>query len=365
MMLRALREAHRARPSPAPRAGAVIARGEELLAACHQSRAEQPHPTMVALERAGIRARSATLYVTSLPADDAPEADRYADAVRAARVARVVFGCPRPGGHSSRIERRLRRAGVRVESGPCRAQAQECIADFTKHARHGLPYVTLKAAVTLDGKLATRAGDSKWITSQASRRHAHRLRAQCDAVLVGLGTVLADDPQLTVRLVRGLQPRRVVLDSRLRTPVSAALIASSKTATTPPTVLVHGPHASAAARRRLRSAGAELVQVPVDREGRVRLRAALVALGRRGILRVLVEGGAGVHGAFLDAALADEAAIFVAPKILGDARAISLADGRPKKLLAEAFELAAPQIKRLGPDVLFTGRLVAPKARKR
>jgi diaminohydroxyphosphoribosylaminopyrimidine deaminase/5-amino-6-(5-phosphoribosylamino)uracil reductase len=214
------------------------------------------------------------------------------------------------------------------------------------------PLVTLKAALTLDGRLATRSGESKWITSEPARRHAHRLRARCDAVLVGVATVLADDPELTVRLARGTSPLRVVLDTRLRTPLGSKL---ARTAGEVPTLIFHGPAAAAARRRALAAAGAALCEVPVDRRGRLRLRRVLDELHGRGVARLLVEGGSRVHGAFLDAGLADRAALFLAPHILGDAAALPFADGARKLHLRDGFALDALRVRRLGPDILVEG----------
>jgi len=209
--------------------------------------------------------------------------------------------------------------------------------------------VTLKAAVTLDGRIAGRGGDSKWITGEAARRYAHRLRAQHDAVLVGVGTVLADDPELTVRLVKGRDPIRVVLDSSLRTPLSSKLVKHSSKAAT---WLMHGPGASKGRIAKLQGLpGVE----PVALTGVVSPRQVLNELAKRGVRSVLLEGGSKVHGAFLDAGLVDRVAVFVAPVILGDARGIPLSAGKGVLKIADAFRLREVKTKKLGDDVLFTG----------
>jgi diaminohydroxyphosphoribosylaminopyrimidine deaminase/5-amino-6-(5-phosphoribosylamino)uracil reductase len=214
-----------------------------------------------------------------------------------------------------------------------------------------LPFVTLKAAVTLDGRIAARSGESKWLTGERARREAHRMRSQSGAVLVGVGTVLADDPELTVRLVRGRDPLRVVLDSELRTPLRAKLVRSARKV---PTLIFHGPNAKRARAAQLAKAGVELCAIPRRRSG-LDLRRALQALAERGVTRVLVEGGARVHGALLAAGLVDEAAVFVAPLILGDAKAHPLADTGRNVALGEAWSLRDPKIRALGPDVLVRG----------
>jgi diaminohydroxyphosphoribosylaminopyrimidine deaminase/5-amino-6-(5-phosphoribosylamino)uracil reductase len=229
-----------------------------------------------------------------------------------------------------------------------------------RRASRALPFVTLKAAMTLDGRTAARDGESKWITSEDSRKHAHRLRAQSDAVLVGIATVLADDPELSVRHVRGKNPLRVVLDSRLRTP------ARSKLARVTPklrTLIFHGPSASARRRAELTRCGVELAQVPVDRRGQLRLQPVLHELAKRGIVQLLVEGGSRVHGALLDAGLAHRIQLFVAPRILGDAAALPLAARHGALRLDQALALHGLRVRRLGPDLLITGDIARHEAK--
>jgi diaminohydroxyphosphoribosylaminopyrimidine deaminase / 5-amino-6-(5-phosphoribosylamino)uracil reductase len=220
-----------------------------------------------------------------------------------------------------------------------------------KLARTGLPFVTLKAAVTLDGRIAARSGESKWITGERARREAHRLRSQAGAVLVGVGTVLADDPELNVRLVRGRDPVRVVLDSKLRTPLRSKLVRGARKI---PTLIFHAPDANRARATRLAKAGVELCAVARRRSG-LDLARVLRELAQRGISRVLVEGGARVHGALLAAGLVDDAAVFVAPLILGDAKAHPLADTGRAVALSAAWAIRDPRIRVLGPDVLVRG----------
>jgi diaminohydroxyphosphoribosylaminopyrimidine deaminase/5-amino-6-(5-phosphoribosylamino)uracil reductase len=220
--------------------------------------------------------------------------------------------------------------------------------------RAAKPFVTLKAATTLDGRIASRSGESKWISSEASRRHAHRMRAEADAVLVGVSTVLADDPELSVRHVRGKNPLRVVLDARLRTPLS------SKLARVTPelrTLIFHGPRAGVRRRAEFARRGVALSQVPLDADGRLRLPNVLRELSRRDVARLLVEGGSRVHGAFLDQGLADRVALFIAPRILGDARALPLATRKGALGLGAALTLSAVRVRRMGGDLLIEGAL--------
>ncbi len=354
LMLRALRAAERGDPSPNPHVGAVVARGNEIISVGYHDQCGGPHAEVVALQRAGKRARGATLYVTFEPCNHHGRTPPCTDAILAAGIARVVVGCEDPAPHVPGSSRKLRRKGVEVVMGVERQRAHALIQDFEKLMLHGLPYVTLKAAVTLDGRLAARGGDSKWITGVAARKRAHQLRAKSDAVLVGVGTVLADDPELTVRLCRGRDPMRVVLDTQLRTPKTAKLVRSAKRTRT---LIFHGPGVNAARARALTSAGVELVEVAATGKHGLRLRQVLRELGRRDVVRLLVEGGSRVHGAFLDAKLADRAAVCVAPKLLADPGAVPLAHGKPQRKLAGAWRLRSPQIERVGDDVLFLGEL--------
>ena len=191
-----------------------------------------------------------------------------------------------------------------------------------------------------------------------ARKHAHKMRDASDAVLVGVGTVLVDDPELTVRHVRGQDPLRVVLDSQLRTPLSAKLVSHTSSAST---LILHASDAPASRRAALeRLPGLELVEVPRSVEGRLDLEAALAEIGRRDCVRLLVEGGARLHGALLDAALVDRVAVFVAPVLIGDGDAIPLARGRGVDTIADALRLRDVQIRRLGDDVLFEGDAPLP-----
>ena len=220
-------------------------------------------------------------------------------------------------------------------------------------AETGLPWVHLKAAVTLDGRIATRTGDSRWITGEPARRRAHRLRAESDAVLVGVGTVLADNPALDVRHVRGRDPVRFVLDTGLRIQPTSRLLHLSSCVST---VILHGSQAPAHARTSLSSLpGVALVEVPTAGDGRLALRAALREVARLGGARVLVEGGAGVHGALLDAGLVDEVSVFVAPVLIGDEAAVPLARGRGVARLSDALRLRDVRVTRLGVDTLIEG----------
>jgi diaminohydroxyphosphoribosylaminopyrimidine deaminase/5-amino-6-(5-phosphoribosylamino)uracil reductase len=272
-------------------------------------------------------------------------------AVRESGVARVVVGSEDPvPGHGGGLAA-LRRAGIAVG----RALVAECDAanrPFFTWAMYGRPAFTLKAAVTLDGKIATVAGQSKWITGEAARADVHRLRDTHDAVLVGISTVLADDPRLDARLPRARDPVRVVLDSRLRTPPRARLLPGQ---VGPRTIIACGERAPSAAERALARAGAEIWRFPVHASGRVRLPDLARRLGREGLTSVLVEGGGEVHAAFLEARLADELVLYIAPKIVGGP-APSWVGGKGLGTLASAYRFELGDAAPIGGDLRVRAR---------
>ncbi len=356
LMGRALEEGRRGRPSPNPHVGAVIARGDRVIAVGHHARAGEAHAEVDAIRNAAGDTEGATLYCTLEPCNHFGRTPPCTDAILAAKLARVVVGCPDPKPPAPGAVEKLRAAGVEVVMGVREVEARALIADWTRAVVDGLPWVLLKAAVTLDGRTATRSGESKWITGEAARAEAHRLRDACDAVAVGVGTVLADDPALDVRHIEGRDPIRVVFDATLRTPVSAKLVGHASAG---PTWILHGPDASAERRAALARPGVELIEVPL-RDGRIDLATALGRLVGRGVVRLLVEGGPTIHGALLREGLATEAAVFVAPKILGDAAALPLAGAGPLARMADAWRIVDPVIRVLGEDVLFRGALAGP-----
>lgn len=348
----ALEEARKGRPSPNPHVGAVVVREGAIVSVGHHPKAGEGHAEANALRDAGEAARGATLYVTLEPCNHHGRTPPCTEAILAAGVARVVVGCADPHPHVAGSSERLRSAGIEVEVGALEDEARFLVADFEKHIRTKLPFVIAKAALTLDGKMATRTGSSKWITGIEARTEAHRMRDACDAVMVGVGTVLADDPALTVRLVPGKSPLRVVLDRELRTPPNASVLRGEERRT----LVFHGPEATAERREALARAGAELVETAVA-DGRVLLPEVLRELGARDVVRLLVEGGPTLHSALFRAALVDRVALFLAPKILGDAHAPGLADGLVSTDMAHSLRIAAPRVTQLGEDLLVVGDL--------
>ncbi|MFT3922488.1 MAG: bifunctional diaminohydroxyphosphoribosylaminopyrimidine deaminase/5-amino-6-(5-phosphoribosylamino)uracil reductase RibD [Myxococcales bacterium] len=358
MMRLALEHATRGRPSPNPHVGCVIVRDGEVIATGHHAQAGKAHAEIDALRKLDMRAEGATVYVTLEPCNHHGRTGPCSEALIRAGVSRVVVGCEdRIPGHGRGITR-MREAGIQVEWGVLQERAEAMVADFYKHALLGLPYVTLKAAVTLDGRMATRSGDSRWITGKEARTHAHRLRDRSDAIMVGARTVIADDPALTVRHVRGRDPVRVVLDSALLTPPSARLFDPSSSA---PVWIFHAPEADFDRRRELRERGALLIEAPRAERG-LDLEWVLRDLARRNVVRLLVEGGPTLHGSFLAQGAVDYAAVFVAPRILGDVEARPLADAGPRTAMSEALAIKSPVTRRFGDDLLIEGPLEVPAA---
>jgi diaminohydroxyphosphoribosylaminopyrimidine deaminase/5-amino-6-(5-phosphoribosylamino)uracil reductase len=293
--------------------GAVIVKGRKVIATGFHARAGTPHAEAIALAAAGERARGATLYSTLEPCDHQGRTPPCTEAIIARGVARVVFGSndPNPLVNGKGL-RRLRKAGVVVEGGVLKAATDALNKPFFKSVTTGLPFVTLKAGITLDGKLATASGESKWITSEAAREAAHRLRNRVDAVIVGAGTVLADDPRLTTRLEGGRTPVRVVLDATLSSPSKSQLFdVKAGRVIVATTALLTSRKA-----RALLSRGVEVWSFPAV-AGLVPLETLLRRLDAEGLLHVLVEGGASTHAAFLAQGLADEVLLYVAPKLFG------------------------------------------------
>lgn len=349
----ALREAAKGlgRTSPNPAVGAVLVRNGRVVARGHHAKAGGPHAEVVALRAAGALARGADLYTTLEPCDHYGRTPPCSIAILRAGVRRVLVGSSDPNPLvNGRGIARLRREGVEVIEGVHSRACDALNAHWFRYIRDGRPYVTLKAAVTLDGRIATRAGDARWVSGEAARRWVHRLRDRVDAVLVGAGTARADDPELTARLPgrRGRDPVRVVLDTDLSLPRGLRLFHPRSAA---PTIVAH----ACAGTRRL-GPGVELLRCRRGKGG-VDLRDLLAKLAARGILHLLVEGGARVHARFLEEGLADRLAVFVAPKI-GGADGVPLAAMPGPSRMADALVLDEVQVGRIGDDVLVQGRPV-------
>jgi diaminohydroxyphosphoribosylaminopyrimidine deaminase/5-amino-6-(5-phosphoribosylamino)uracil reductase len=342
---------------PNPAVGCVIVQGGRVTGRGVTAPGGRPHAEQRALAMAGTAARGATVYVTLEPCCHWGRTPPCTDALAAAGVARVVVALrdPDPRVDGAGIER-LRAASISVEEGLLAAEAEEIVAGFASRVRRGRPLVTLKLASTLDGRIATHGGESRWITAEPARRAAHALRGRHDAVMVGVGTVLADDPDLTCRLP-GYRPTalvRIVADSHLRTPLTARLVASA--ADTPSWYLIRSG-TDPERRQAFRRLGADLIEVGPSNAG-VDLKEALAELARRDITRLLVEGGAQLAGALLRAGLVDRVAWFHAPGVMG-------ADGWPStqsfgvEHLADMPRFVRTATTELGADMLSEFRVAA------
>jgi len=347
---------------PNPVVGAVIARGEEILGEGWHREYGGAHAEVNAIEACGLADLSgATLYVSLEPCCHEGKTPPCTDAILHAGIGRVVVASDDPTEKASgRGLGILRDEGVEVlmADGELATSARLLNQAFRKHARSGRPWVRFKSAMTLDGKVATRTGDSKWISGQASRELAHRWRASVDAVVVGIGTALADDPQLTARPERmpaelSRQPRRVVFDTLARLPLSSQLVGAASEM--PLTVVVSraAPRADTDA---LEAAGVQVMVATGENEP-ARVRSALDQLGAEGIASVLLEGGPHLAGAFLDAEEIDEIRLFLAPLLLGGSSARDPLEGGGVEHISEAVRALTFDCEQVGEDILVTARL--------
>lgn len=346
---------------PNPMVGAVLVREGRIIGRGWHKAFGGPHAEIEALRdaaEAGQDAAGATLYVTLEPCcHTAKKTPPCTDAILAARLSRVVVAMADPDANvRGRGIDLLRRAGLAVDVGLLEDQARRLLDAYVKLRTAGRPWVICKWAQTLDGRIATRTGHSRWVSSEPSRRRVQQLRALCDGVLVGAGTVRADDPELTNRTGRGRTPARVVLDESLEIAPGCRMV---RTARETPVLVVTTPQALQAREAKaagLAAAGVELLPVPAG-EGGVDLGAVLDALGGRMWTRVLVEGGSAVLGGMLRQGLADELWVFLAPKILGGREGVPVADGTEIDRMDQALSLPAPQVEVVGADLLLKYRL--------
>jgi len=350
----ALAKKAQGRTSPNPCVGALVVKDGQIVGRGYHLRAGTPHAEVHALGQAGERARGATLYVTLEPCNHTGRTPPCTRAVLAAGIARVVVGMPDPNplvaGSGIRM---LQGHGVLCQVGVLEEKCQAINRPFVKYITSGLPYVTMKAAITLDGKLNFARGRQDWLTGAAARRYAHRLRDRHDAILVGAGTVRLDNPSLNVRLGKnGRDPVRLILDSNLSLPDDAKVFTLDSPAKT---VVFCCQDAPPEKRKLLENRGVEVCPVAADGE-RLDVRAVLRAVAARQLCSILVEGGAAVHGEFLRQRLYDEAHLLVAPMLAGE-NGLPLFTGFAASGAEQAPRLAETAIRRLGDDMLITGRM--------
>jgi diaminohydroxyphosphoribosylaminopyrimidine deaminase/5-amino-6-(5-phosphoribosylamino)uracil reductase len=353
-MRRALRLAARGigTTAPNPSVGAVLVRNGQKVGEGRTSPVGGPHAEVIALRAAGPAARGATCYVTLEPCCHHGRTPPCTDALIAAGVCRVVAAMQDPfpkvaGGGAAA----LRSTGIPVEIGLLEAEARRLNRAYLKYVTQGLPYVTLKMAMTLDGKIATAEGDSRWVTGETARRAVHRWRSRSSAVMVGIGTVRADDPQLTAREPIGRNPTRVVVDARAELPLNSHL---GRTLREPPTLVAVMETAPAARTEALEAAGALLLRLPAE-NGRVRLRPLMLELARRELSSVLAEGGPELAAGLLEEDLVDRVIFFIAPKLLGGRAAPGPVGGRGHSAMGAALPVHGLTVRRYGQDLALVG----------
>jgi len=341
--------------SPNPLVGAVLVREGEVIATGYHRRYGGPHAEIFALESAGPAARDATLYVNLEPCSHTGRTPPCVDRIIAAGIGKVVVAIQDPNPLvDGRGLTRLREAGVKVRTGVLREKAERLNEAFLHYIVNRRPFVIMKAAMTLDGKIATRTGDSRWISGERSREFGHRLRRQCDAIMVGVGTVLADNPLLTSRLLpEGRNPLRVIVDSSARTPLEANVV-TGRHGRTLLAVTEEAPEEKLA---QLRHAGVEIVVLPPDKDGRVPLDVLLAELGKREIASVLLEGGSELNYAMMSKGLVNKLCFFIAPVIFGGSDAPSPVGGVGVEAVANAWQVDQVEVSHYDNDLLVTGYL--------
>lgn len=334
--------------APNPLVGAVVVRGTRVVGEGYHRAFGGPHAEVHALRAAGARAKGATLYLTLEPCSPHPKkTPPCSELVAASGVSRVVVAMRDPNPMvKGRGLARLRRAGIRVSEKILETEARELNAPYVKVHTRGLPYVVSKWAMTLDGKIATRTGDSRWVSNERSRAWLHRFRDTFQAILVGSGTVLRDDP-----ILRGAhsRPTRIVLDTMARTPLEAKVVRTAREQTT---ILAVSEAAPPEKVRELKRRGVEILQLDVRD-----LHIVFEALAGEGLHKILVEGGGEVHASVLEAGLADEVCIFAAPKVVGGRGAKTPVEGEGFERMAQAMALESLSVDRIGGDILIRGRV--------
>lgn len=344
------------RVSPNPMVGAVVVKQGKVVGQGYHQAVGGPHAEVNALNDAGRDAENATLYVTLEPCNHHGRTPPCTETVLRAGIRRVVVAMADPnpdvkgGGNAF-----LRSRGIQVECGVCAREAVRLNESFITFVRTRRPFVLLKTAATLDGRIATRSGDARWVTGPQARQKVHRLRHAMDAILVGVGTVLADNPQLTTRLENGegVDPIRLVLDTRLRMPPQARMLLQPSAA---PTYVVCGPHARQDAMDGLRAKGARILPVGLKDE-RIDLNLLMQTLGEMSVTSLLIEGGSQVAGAALAAGIVDKVNFFYAPKIVGGDDGIPMLRGTGAALMKDATALHDVNVSRVGDDILVEGYL--------
>jgi diaminohydroxyphosphoribosylaminopyrimidine deaminase / 5-amino-6-(5-phosphoribosylamino)uracil reductase len=344
--------------APNPMVGAVVVQAGRVVGRGYHQAVGGPHAEAHAIDDAGDQARGATLYVTLEPCNHQGRTPPCTRKILAAGIQRVVVAVADPnpdvaGGGNAYLQSQ----GVQVACGVCRDQAVRLNESFFKYARTKVPFVVLKMAATLDGRIATRTGDARWVTGPEARARVHALRHAMDAIMVGVGTVKADDPELTTRLEegRGVDATRIILDTHLRMPDTARMLQQASAADT---WVVCGPGAAPDDKKRLTDQGALILETRLT-DGRIDLEVLMRVLGARGVTSLLIEGGARVAAAALKAGVVDKVHFFYAPKVLGGDDGIPMCSGPGPEKMRESLPLHRMEVDRVGSDVLISGYLHA------
>ncbi|UCD34311.1 MAG: bifunctional diaminohydroxyphosphoribosylaminopyrimidine deaminase/5-amino-6-(5-phosphoribosylamino)uracil reductase RibD [Nitrospiraceae bacterium] len=343
------------RTSPNPLVGALVVKGDRIIAQGYHRKAGTPHAEAAALKRAGGLAAGATLFVTLEPCcHTGKRTPPCTEAIIQSRIKKVVAAMIDPNPHvSGRGLKELRKAGIKTRSGVMMAEARKLNEAFIKHVTTKEPFVILKIAQSLDGKIATARGESQWITGPKARTKVHELRNEVDALLVGIGTVRKDDPSLDCRMRGGRNPYRVIVDSRLEIPLKAKVL----NFTDGKTIIASAQGADRRARKTLAGKGVQVLTVS-GRTGSVDLRDLMKHLGNLGIMSVMIEGGSSIAASALAARIVDKVMFFVAPKIIGGTDAVPSVGGLSPALLKNAMQLRDVQVSRYGNDMLIEGYIV-------
>ena len=349
----------RGRTSPNPMVGAVVVKQGSVVGEGYHLRAGGDHAEVIALRGAEDSAIGATLYVSLEPCCHCGKTPPCTERIIDSGIRRVVASMPDPNPLvCGKGFERLREAGIEVEWGLMEEESSSLNEAYIKFIATGMPFVILKGAASLDGKIATATGESRWITGPAARERVHRLRDEVDAVMVGIGTVLQDDPQLTTRLAsgQGKDPLRIILDAEARLPLNAKVI---NPASLSGTLLVTSNSSPREKLEDLRRQGVE-VWAMEEQEGRIPLRPLLKGLGERKIVSLMIEGGSEINASALEEGVVDKVILFVAPRLIGGASAPSWIGGQGIERLDESFTLKNIFLERLGDDIMIEGRLQPP-----
>ena len=337
--------------SPDPMVGAVLAKNHRIIATGFHEKFPSPHAEAWALDKAKEKARGATLYVNLEPCAHFGNNPPCTDYIIQSKIKRVVCAMPDPNPLvNGKGIARLRKAGIKVEVGLLEKEAKKLNEVFIKHITTGRPFVVLKCAMTLDGKIASRSGDSKWISSEKSRKFSHILRSQSDAIIVGINTILKDNPLLTTRKVKGKNPLRIILDSRAQTPLKAKVILDKSA----PTIIAVSKAAPSNKVRALKKAGAQIVYT-------TDLKKIIRELGASQINSVLIEGGGEVAFSALAQKIVDKIFFIVAPKIIGGREAKSPVEGKGLNKIAHSIKINKFKSRPCGQDIILEGYIEAKK----